>query len=479
MESLFVRSVEAAVNEALKDEKVLLVYNKSAEEHNDDAWLSEWFHWQELDSVRVFGVWLKLVDGSAEFEMFQQLFGKVVTPSFYLIKDSQIKALYTKETETSSIWPNLVETLKGRNENDDKEVNQSQDECQRSNTTGNNESEMPLESEHEGTNENTTENSNSSISHSIRKTEREIVMETALNMQRKELMRQKRLDEEERQRIIRLVRADKAEREAKEKSKLNDVSLDDPLEIHDNIKDKSRLQTEMCTLLIRLTNGDTISEKFNSQSNLTDVRNWVDAHRTDPYVAYAFHKNIPRTTIDDTEESKSLKELDLVPRSVLILKPLTPTIQSQGAYGIAQSPGLINKVFNGFSSWWGPAIELEDDETGNDSTASISRDPSNMQQQKFSSNMSSLTKVKRRIDGTPDEEPGSSAASSKNATPFSGFGVGRLTKEPSEASVPSRSMSPNVFKFINQDDEQDSNESKTYNGNTTNLEKNKDDKKKD
>lgn len=96
-----------------------------------------------------------------------------------------------------------------------------------------------------------------------------------------------------------------------------------------------------CSLSIRLLDGKTIKHDFPSTSNLNDVRKWLDSEsglnlipntsympsfaspdRSQPS-HYCFNSpGIPRVTYSDNEEFQTLASLSLVPRSVIILKPV-------------------------------------------------------------------------------------------------------------------------------------------------------------
>ena len=53
-----------------------------------------------------------------------------------------------------------------------------------------------------------------------------------------------------------------------------------------------------------------------------------------------------------------------------------------------------------------------------------------------------------------------------------------VTRYPSEGNlITSRSVSPNVFQFVNNDHQDDPEDPKTFNGNNVHLEKNKDEDK--
>ena len=104
-----------------------------------------------------------------------------------------------------------------------------------------------------------------------------------------------------------------------------------------------------CTLQLKLPNGYTISNTFPPQTKLHKVRMWLDYNCYDDGTPYLFHRNVPRVTLTQNDEMKSLQELDLLPRSTLILEPLE--INSKKFDDIEQS-SLLHRVYWGLTSFW-------------------------------------------------------------------------------------------------------------------------------
>ncbi|KAL3232733.1 K6-linked polyubiquitin modification-dependent protein binding [Nakaseomyces bracarensis] len=122
----------------------------------------------------------------------------------------------------------------------------------------------------------------------------------------------------ERRRILDLIEADKLERQNKHFGETNVMK---PLDLVDKFKNERILDTDTCTLQIRFTNGDSVRYTFDSSSTLKSVREWLNDLRTDGEVPYLFHRNIPRMDYKPEDELKTLAELDLTPRSILMMKP--------------------------------------------------------------------------------------------------------------------------------------------------------------
>ncbi|KAJ9570019.1 uncharacterized protein HLK63_I04983 [Nakaseomyces glabratus] len=426
MDALFGLNVEDAVARSLRERKTLVVYNKP-QDGNEDwvSWLAE--HSDEYPRLMEKGVWLKLTSGSDQFHQFEQIFPNVIVPSLYLIRDGKIVLIIQKQDDNPSLshWKKLLIGLG-----------------------------LPLEqhsNEDRGLKKKDPQNIDG-------KTEKDKILEKSNQIQRKEYEKQLRAAEEERLRILKLVRADKAERLARSQHGNATEEKELPLEVKDNIKDRQKFHTDTCVLMFRLTDSKTITHTFDSKNTLNAVRKWVDSNRTDGSVPYSFHRNIPRVTFQDSDELKTLDELDLAPRSVLVLKALSSTTTHLNV-SEEQGPGLISKMFTGLSSWWG----------NSDSTTPLehSRIPEN------SFNDASASQINASM--VRENTHAEADTNSKLASPIIAPSVSRLKKEPSEMNLTSRSVSPNIFKFVNNDDNEDDQQEKdTYNGNNVKLEKNRD-----
>ncbi|SMN20180.1 similar to Saccharomyces cerevisiae YJL048C UBX6 UBX (ubiquitin regulatory X) domain-containing protein that interacts with Cdc48p [Maudiozyma saulgeensis] len=399
--NLFLDSVEGAVTESLKTNRILVVYNSD----KSDDWLNQWFQVDENNVTHLKGaaVWLKLVKGTPQFQYFEQVFPNVVVPSVYLVFNGKIKTILQGDT-THSMWGQLLHSLGVVPE---------------------------------------------SVPHNKPKPEvpsgtfRESVQETTQQVYHDEVVKERRADKEERERILRLLEADKEERKAAE-GHSQDLNTE-PIEVRDNIKDRRRLHTANCTLQIRLTNSETLTRTFKSDDILNEVRTWVDVNRTDGDHPYAFHRNIPRMTFSESDEMKTLEQLELTPRSALILQPLNITDRNI-KIAEAQQAGLLNKVYSGFSSWWGTS-------------------PS--EQQHFQASSSPYLPSEHRTELNHHQQSSSKIIAASDP---------QINREQSDTNINSRSVTPNVYQLVNSDDLNDDHEKNTYNGNNVSLEKNDDDK---
>ncbi|GMH40254.1 hypothetical protein BSKO_08158 [Bryopsis sp. KO-2023] len=96
---------------------------------------------------------------------------------------------------------------------------------------------------------------------------------------------------------------------------------------------------DVTTLQFRLTNGESIRAEFASDATLREVCGYLDLHRTDGFEPYVLETLYPRQKLGVDQHTKTLKELDLVPRSTVILTALNSSSQS-GSVANAQNAGL-------------------------------------------------------------------------------------------------------------------------------------------
>ncbi|KAI9674999.1 MAG: hypothetical protein M1817_001405 [Caeruleum heppii] len=142
----------------------------------------------------------------------------------------------------------------------------------------------------------------------------------------------------ERERILRLVEQDKIDRREREERRraLAKAEADptspgsDPvapvISSGSSISDKTNAaSSSTCALSVRLLSGATIRERFPSATTTlrSDVREWIDEHRSDdgdiPYTFKQILSPLPNKTISISEEEQSLQSLGLAPSATLVL----------------------------------------------------------------------------------------------------------------------------------------------------------------
>lgn len=83
---------------------------------------------------------------------------------------------------------------------------------------------------------------------------------------------------------------------------------------------KTQPRYTSASLRFRLTDGESMEAKFSADTTLSEVRQFVDLHRTDGKSPYNFGTVYPMRTFDSQHNGKTLEELDLVPRSTVLLQ---------------------------------------------------------------------------------------------------------------------------------------------------------------
>lgn len=119
-------------------------------------------------------------------------------------------------------------------------------------------------------------------------------------------------DKQERDRIMRLVEADR--RETGSRLVRSSAADDQPKPI-------KRTGKNQCSLAVRLIDGSTLRHTFNSSDSLDTVREMVRS--SDPSVgAFKFCAAWPKRELEDGDEKKTLQELGLTPSATLIINEI-------------------------------------------------------------------------------------------------------------------------------------------------------------
>lgn len=179
--------------------------------------------------------------------------------------------------------------------------------------------------------------------------------ETVASTYKKEYLKAKHEDTLEKERVLKLIELDRLE-------KHNDVQSDVKMpELKDNIHKKELV--DECKLSIKTPENQNIIFTFNKNKTLDDVRRFLMDEK-DIKREFFFHRIIPRITYKDMDEFKTLEELDLLPRSVLVIEYKSESHQKVFKFFDAKngSSGIIGSFMN----WWhGDAslhVDAEDEE---------------------------------------------------------------------------------------------------------------------
>ncbi|KAG8534255.1 uncharacterized protein KY384_001099 [Bacidia gigantensis] len=174
----------------------------------------------------------------------------------------------------------------------------------------------------------------------------------------------------ERERVLRLIEHDKAERKEREEQRKRTAIVEtanhsgtdrqehgqppilDPAQQR-ILKHRSSMSSSDCSLQIRLMDGSSIRSRFLSTDTLgSNVKPWIDRQRSDggtPYSLKQILSPAPNRTLSITEERNTLQELGLLPTCTLVLVPIHgyTTVYNQNN-GIV-SKGL-STCYNGISA---------------------------------------------------------------------------------------------------------------------------------
>ena len=174
---------------------------------------------------------------------------------------------------------------------------------------------------------------------------------------RQNLLKLQRGEREERKRIKQLIEQDKLEK--KDRFQFGSTSIEGEVieneEIKDHIHNKQKFnEITDCKLNIKTIDNKNIIHTFKSDDSLDTVRKYlVEVEKVEDN--FMFHRNVPRLTYKDIDEFKSLKDLDLLPRSALILEPKYSLSNSRhkSPFFEAKNDGNNNRTFiDMVYNWW-------------------------------------------------------------------------------------------------------------------------------
>ncbi|KAL9012989.1 MAG: hypothetical protein Q9173_002285 [Seirophora scorigena] len=173
-----------------------------------------------------------------------------------------------------------------------------------------------------------------------------------------EQRKRKQEAKEERERILKAIENDKAERKDKEAQRraltraeavakvAKATNMNKTSELHEPgpfTKWSATPQLRQCSLVVRLLDGTTIRGKFGPEQTLGDaVRAWIAEQRTDgdsPFTLKQVLTPLPNRSITMSEENESLQSLDLLPSATFVMVPIQGYID---AY--ANDQGLLKKA---------------------------------------------------------------------------------------------------------------------------------------
>lgn len=358
MDTLFRTSVQDAVLASLQQKKPLFVFltkndepsRKFAEQYLGVGGTEE--HGGIMRKIQGGFISLKLIDNTIEFGYFREILKHLQVPSFYIVNKGALLDVITGECELEQFVERLDKVLEGS----------------------------------KASSRQISPESGSAILEEPRSPVSRIVRENgtllsahdrSVNQHMKEIDSVRKKEQEERKRMRALLDADKKERQLKRRESQS-ASSESPVPIK---KEASR-QTKhggkyySCSLAIRLFDGKSLKHDFKADQTLNDVRSWLDTETNNQIIAdpntslpsfatssnpqpthYVFHRPaLPRITYTDEEEFKKLIELELCPRSALILKPIYDDRSYSSAYPSRKHTGGVFRSMGGAIGRLGGAL---------------------------------------------------------------------------------------------------------------------------
>lgn len=281
---------------------------------------------------------------SQNFKFFSQVWPVTHIPSIFMIKQSTVVYMVDSSKEVSVTIENLSKLIRmsGQREDDKGEqsstsknkenINKEKDNNSREHSTESQVSEKTDSGQPSFRGEN--DHNSTSVNQPNRPQESKPASKEAASKEpsfkdgpsqpssqsdryQQRLWKHRQEDAEERKRILRLVQTDRKEQRANQEYHQRRYSQNSP-----KPRAMSRSQAES-RMVIRLFDGSAIKHIFDSSQTLDSVRQWIDENRTDSDAPYTLMQTFPRKKFSPSEETRTLRELDLVPSTTLILKPVT------------------------------------------------------------------------------------------------------------------------------------------------------------
>lgn len=358
MDSVFHSSVQEAVQLTVQNNKPLFVYLALLDNNTNDSFLNKFIKEQTVAHLQEHSVPLKLVQGSVEFGYFEQLFQNLVVPSFYVVLQGKLKAVITGDFSKDD-FDKCINQFPTRQSGS---INTPTPASTALSNVPTASSSQMLPSAYATTGRDPTPltpvstTSSGQAPSSSHATTADNHEQSVLRHRR--LVAQQRKEKlAEKQRIRELMEADKRERQSRERAEKERI---DGKELESQTGPKKVCHTN-CLLAIKLFDGSTIKHDFKPEDTLITVRIFLDeevkvipstsnmpsfASTTYP-TGYSFHRpTLPRVTYSEEQESQSLADLDLTPRSILILKPTYDQTNSSNNAPGNEKVGILRNVYN-------------------------------------------------------------------------------------------------------------------------------------
>ncbi|CAH2354718.1 hypothetical protein CLIB1423_18S02146 [[Candida] railenensis] len=385
---IFGTSVQEAVSASLSQNKPLLAFLTNEQEISQEFILKFLYTEGErnetvVDKLRSQFVCIKLIQGSVEFGYFQQIFQNLEVPSFYFIEKGNLLDIVNYESNPTE-FPKKLERLVRY-----KAGNRTGEQEARARNPGDVGSSSQLEAASPSAPASTHASSAPQPEATAPSAEAPVsapmaplahspapstspattpASDSKLQQQQQRYKKSKKEQNLETQRIRALLEADEKERRAKQREERSLKEFtQDKIEQAQPVTDKPKEKTstaKVCKLSIKLFDGSSLIHDFLPTQTLSQVRDWLDRETeggiipnttssmpafASPSVPqpthYVFYRPVlPRITYTDDQEFKTLDELELCPRSALILKPIYEDLGFTKSYPNAKASGVISNA---------------------------------------------------------------------------------------------------------------------------------------
>lgn len=367
-------SVQEAVQKSLQNHQPLFVFLSKDDETSQkfaEGLLEVNASKKELnisEKIRNEFVGLKLIEDSIEYGFFNQIFQNLVVPSFNIVNNGQLLDVITQECTRKQFVERISKISVGLNLNRPENLDQDRQTGTSLNAGSHDSfhsSAVVLDRQHDH---------NLDPRSPVNGITAEQDHDQNVIRYKRQIEAVRRAEQEEKKRIRGLLEADKRERHLRQ-TEAHHTAIQESSEIEREHTWRER-KYDVCSLSIKLFDGNSLKHDFRADQTLNDVRSWLDtetehqiipnANASLPSFAtasysqpthYVFHHPVlPRITYSDDQEFQKLSELELCPRSVLILKPIYDPKSYVNAYPNGKAPrGVLNSV-GGTISKFGNAI---------------------------------------------------------------------------------------------------------------------------
>ncbi|KAK9323237.1 hypothetical protein V1517DRAFT_321074 [Lipomyces orientalis] len=388
---IFESSVETAVGRSIQ-QRIPLVVFISDDSNESRTWITDLLETEEVErTIGQYSVPLRLVNGSTEAEYFAQIFPIVNVPSLYIVNNGVVVDYIAGSIDLSAFIDRLQKALiptaasSAINSSDSRSTLQPTSSSHPESVAP--ESNLTHDVAGSSSDSPRTDSDAPSTAPAVRLSVEEQLEERKVQIENKikadkekkkqplpikhietgpiankyqEQLRRKRLQEsEERQRILKLLQDDREERKSRNhrddsasSSRLSSSTSPNPdIRAHKRTASADINHHNDSALAIRLFDGSTIKNRFPRLATLGDVRQWIDANRTDGDAPYSILSQFPHKVFSASDENETLVALELHPTATLILKPIS---NYASAYSPTVSVGRVQSGLQSGMSWaWG------------------------------------------------------------------------------------------------------------------------------